>query len=228
MKQLTLAAAICIVTAASSAYAHDSHPLTYDWCKTLTIEGKVEKVEYKDPHSHIFLRLDNGTLWTVDWAPLAGLKNNRRLEPAQQALIFGTRIAVTGAPIRMLAEIRQHFPDYNTEPNPNTIDHPTAIRFPVGTPPVGLTPFRPNNPAGRVFADHRTSVDVMFSLPVDPSVSAIRHFEICLQSETRCSGAARSCARSAASQVPSDDGPAPAAPAWPSGSQPMHECCRPS
>ena len=127
MERLTLAAAICIVTAASSAYAHHSHPLTYDWCKTLTIEGKVEKIEYKDPHSHIFLRLDNGTLWTVDWAPLAGLKNNRWLEPAQQALIFGTRIAVTGAPIRTLAEIRQHFPDYNTEPNPNTID-PASMR----------------------------------------------------------------------------------------------------
>ncbi len=127
MKQPTLAAAICIVTAASSAYAHHSHPLTYDWCKTLTIEGKVEKVEYKDPHTHIFLRLDNGTLWTVDWGPLGGLKNSGRLEPAQQALIFGTRIAVTGAPIRTLAEIRQHFPDYNTEPNPNTID-PVSMR----------------------------------------------------------------------------------------------------
>jgi hypothetical protein len=127
MKQLTLAAAICTVTAASSAYAHHSHPLTYDWCKTLTTEGKVESVEYKDPHSRIFLRLDNGTLWTVDWAPLAGLKNSGRLDPAQKALVFGARIAVTGAPIRTLAEIRQHFPDYNTEPNPNTID-PASMR----------------------------------------------------------------------------------------------------
>jgi len=122
MKQLTLAAAICIVTAASSASAHHSHPLTYDWCKTLTIEGKVEKVEYNEPHSHIFLRLDNGTLWTVDWAPSGGLKRNGLLDPAQKALVFGARIAVTGAPIRTLAEIRQHFPDYNTEPDPNTID----------------------------------------------------------------------------------------------------------
>ena len=122
MRQLTVAAAIYIVAAASSAYAHHSHPLTYDWCTTLTIEGKVEKVEYKDPHSHIFLRLDSGTLWTVDWAPLAGLKNSGRLDPGQTALVVGARVAVTGAPMRTLAEIRQHFPDYNTEPNPNTID----------------------------------------------------------------------------------------------------------
>jgi len=152
MKQRTLAAAVCIVAAASSAYAHHSHPLTYDWCKTLTIEGKVERVEYRDPHSHIFLRLDNGTLWTVDWAPLAGLKNSGRLDPAQKALVFGARIAVTGAPIRSLAEIRQHFPDYNTEPNPNTID-PASMRHvddswswnvnsqglqPAGNPGAGL------------------------------------------------------------------------------------------
>src|SRR5438552_1916604 len=127
MRQLTLAAAIYIVAAASSTYAHHSHPLVYDWCNTLTIEGKVEKVEYKDPHSQIFLRLDNGTLWTVDWAPLAGLKNSGRLDPAQKALVFAARIAVTGAPTRTLAEVRQHFPDYHTEPNPNTID-PASMR----------------------------------------------------------------------------------------------------
>jgi hypothetical protein len=127
MKQLTLAAVIYIVTAASSAYAHHSHPLVYDWCKTRTIEGKVEKVEYNEPHSHIFLRLDNGTLWTVDWAPSGGLKTNGLLDPAQKALVVGARIAVTGAPIRTLAEMRQHFPDYYTEPNPNTID-PASLR----------------------------------------------------------------------------------------------------
>jgi len=127
MKQLTLAAAICIVTVASSAYAHHSHALVYDWCKTTTIEGRVERVEFKEPHSLVSLRLDNGTLWTVDWVPVAGLKRSDRLDAAQKALAFGARIAVTGAPIRTLAEMRQHFPDYNTEPNPNTID-PASMR----------------------------------------------------------------------------------------------------
>src|SRR5262245_1344355 len=127
MKRLILAVAMYIVAAASSTYAHHSHPLTYDWCKALTIEGKVEKVEYNEPHSHIFLRLDNGTLWTVDWAPSGRLKRNGLLDPSQKALVFGARIAVTGAPIRTLAQMRQHFPDYNTEPNPNTID-PALMR----------------------------------------------------------------------------------------------------
>jgi len=127
MKRLILAGAVYIVAAASSTYAHHSHPLTYDWCKTTTIEGRVEKVEFKEPHSLVSLRLDNGTLWTVDWNPLGGLRNSGRLDPAQKALVFGARIAVTGAPIRTLAQIRQHSPDYNTEPNPNTID-PASMR----------------------------------------------------------------------------------------------------
>ena len=55
------------------------------------------------------------------------MKRNGLLDPAQKALVFGARIAVTGAPIRTLAEIRQHFPDYSTEPNPNTID-PVSMR----------------------------------------------------------------------------------------------------
>jgi len=57
-----------------------------------------------DPHSHIFLRLDNGTLWTVDRAPLGGLRKNGRLDAAQKALVFGARIAVAGAPIRTLCK----------------------------------------------------------------------------------------------------------------------------
>jgi hypothetical protein len=121
------AAAIYIVTAASSASAHHSHPLVYDWCKPVAIEGNVEKVEFKEPHSLVYLKLDNGTLWTVDWNPLGGLRNKGLLDPAQQALAFGARIAVTGAAIRTLADLRQYFPDSKTEPNPNTID-PASMR----------------------------------------------------------------------------------------------------
>jgi Family of unknown function (DUF6152) len=122
-----LATTVYTGTAASSAYAHHSHPYFYDSCKSMTIEGQVERVEFKDPHSLIFLRLDNGTLYTVDWAGLRGLTNNGWLDPAKASLVFGARIAITGNPIRTLAQIREHFPDYNHEPNPNTID-PALIR----------------------------------------------------------------------------------------------------
>ena len=46
---VTLAVTLYCADLTSSAYAHHSHPLVYDWCKTRTIEGKVEKVERSGP-----------------------------------------------------------------------------------------------------------------------------------------------------------------------------------
>ena len=89
----TLAAALSLATA-SPAFAHHSHPLTYDWCKSITVEGRVESVEYKNPHSIIVVRQDDGTAYTVDWLALDGLTRNRisslrrarsRLAPASRS-----------------------------------------------------------------------------------------------------------------------------------------------
>ena len=125
--QVILATAVGIATAASSALAHHSHPFFYDVCKTVTIEGRVDSVQFKDPHTLIFLKTDEGTAYTVDWAGLRGLTNNNWLGPAKAALVFGARIAVTGARIRSTAEIREHFPDFTSVVNPNTLD-PALIR----------------------------------------------------------------------------------------------------
>ena len=48
---VTLAAILYLATLAPSAYAHHSHPFFYDECKSITIEGRVERVEFKDPHT---------------------------------------------------------------------------------------------------------------------------------------------------------------------------------
>src|SRR6185436_7922919 len=78
-----LAATISIAAAASSAAAHHSHPYFYDQCKTITIEGRVESVEFKDPYTIILLRLDDGTAYTVDWAGLKGLTRDHVIDPAK-------------------------------------------------------------------------------------------------------------------------------------------------
>ena len=122
-----LATAIYIATAASSALAHHSHPFFYDVCKTVTIEGRVESVEFKDPHTLIFLKMDDGTAYTVDWAGLSGLTRNDVIGPAKASLVFGARVSVTGARIRSTAEIREHFADFTSVVNPNTLD-PALIR----------------------------------------------------------------------------------------------------
>ena len=126
-KNVVLATAIGVYVAASSAYAHHSHPYFYDECKSITIEGRVERVEFKDPHTWIVLRLDDGTAYTVDWAPLSRLTNNGVIGPAKEALVFGARVVVTGNRIRSLAQIREHFPDFKMDVNPNTVD-PSSIR----------------------------------------------------------------------------------------------------
>ena len=122
-----LATATGVGMAASSAHAHHSHPYFYDQCKSITIEGRVDSVQWKDPHTVIVVRLDDGTAYTVDWNGLSALTRNLVIDPAKAALVFGARIAVTGNPIRSTAQIREHFPDYKTEVNPNTVD-PTRIR----------------------------------------------------------------------------------------------------
>jgi hypothetical protein len=113
--------------AASSAYAHHSHPYFYDQCKSVTIEGRVESVQWKDPHSIIVLRLDDGMAYTVDWNALSALTRDGVIGPATTAVVQGSRITVTGNPIRSSAQIREHFPDFTYEVNPNTVD-PMLIR----------------------------------------------------------------------------------------------------
>ena len=138
-RNLGMLAATVSMVAASPAYAHHSHPYFYDQCRRITIEGRVERVEFKEPHSVIVLRLDDGTAYTVDWAPVSGLTRNGVIGPAKEALAFGARIEVTGNPIRTAAQIREHFPDYSNTVNPNTVD-PRSIRsvatsFSWATPP---------------------------------------------------------------------------------------------
>ncbi len=145
MRQQLVMLAIVFYAAnpASFAYAHHSHPYFYDECNRITIEGRVEKVELKDPHSQIVLRLDDGTLYTVDWAPLSRLTTEHVFGPAKESLTFGARIMVTGNRIRPVAQIREHFPDFISEVNPNTVD-PISIR--AGDSFIWALPPRANPP----------------------------------------------------------------------------------
>jgi hypothetical protein len=126
-KSLTPTVILYVAALASSGYAHHSHPYFYDECKSITIEGRVERVEFKDPHTWIVLVLDDGSTYTVDWAPLSRLINQGVIGPAKEALVFGARVVVTGNRIRPAAQIREHFRDFTSEVNPNTVD-PSSIR----------------------------------------------------------------------------------------------------
>ena len=127
LELVILAGTVFVATLPSSAYAHHSHPYFYDQCKSITVEGRVERVDFKDPHTWIVLRLDDGTAYTVDWAGLSGLTRTGIIGPAKDTLVAGSRVVVTGSPIRDSAQIREHFPDFKSVVNPNTVD-PSSIR----------------------------------------------------------------------------------------------------
>jgi hypothetical protein len=117
-----LAAALYLAVTGSSALAHHNHLYFYDQCKSVTIEGRVDSVEFTGPHARIVIRLDNGTTYTVDWMTPNNLRRSLILEPAQKALALGARVSVMGAPIRTAAEIRGYVPDFTRDVNPSTID----------------------------------------------------------------------------------------------------------
>ena len=116
-----LATAICICTA-SAAHAHHSHPLFYDQCKKVTIEGRVESAQWKNPHVLIVLKMDDGTTYTAEWTSLQELTNSGVAGPAQAALMAGARVVVTGNPLRDPAQIRASFPTIKEISNTKIVD----------------------------------------------------------------------------------------------------------
>jgi hypothetical protein len=114
-----LAVILCVALGAS-AYAHHSH--FYDECKSIAIEGQVERVEFKNPHNLIVLRLDDGTTYAVDWVSVTRLTSAGIIGGAKAAVVSGARVAVTGYPIRDAAELRKVAPKFKGNVNPNTVE----------------------------------------------------------------------------------------------------------
>jgi len=116
-----LATAIFLSTA-STAHAHHSHPAFYDQCKKVTLEGRVDSVQWKNPHVLVLVKLDDGTTYTAEWTSLQGLANHGDAVPAQAALMPGARIVVLGNPMRDPAQIRANFPDLPAITNTRVVD----------------------------------------------------------------------------------------------------------
>ena len=109
---ICLATVVGICTAASSAHAHHSHGLFYDICTSVTIDGTIDSIQWKNPHALIDLKTNDGAVFRAEWTSLQGLTNRGIAGAAQEALRVGDRIAVTGNPMRDAAAIRASFPAY--------------------------------------------------------------------------------------------------------------------
>src|SRR5512138_3892676 len=120
---ISVAATIGLCTAALPAQAHHSHPIFYDQCKTVTVEGRVERVDWTDPHTQIYVTLDDGTTYRVEWTSLRNLTTAGVVGVAQEALPPGARVVAMGNPPRDAAYVRAKFPDLKDyTPDPKSLD----------------------------------------------------------------------------------------------------------
>ena len=115
-----LLAVILDAALGAAAYAHHSH--FYDECKSIAIEGRVERVEFKNPHNVIILGLDDGATYSVDWISVTRLTSAGIIGAAKAAVVPGARVAVTGYLIRDAAELRKVAPKFKGVVNPNTVE----------------------------------------------------------------------------------------------------------
>jgi hypothetical protein len=74
-----------VVVARGSASGHHSHPAFYDACTTLTIEGQIDSVQWKNSHARFpSLTLDAPVKPVVDVASIRGASGKwswKRSEP---------------------------------------------------------------------------------------------------------------------------------------------------
>ena len=69
IQRALLSSIASVLAAALPAYAHHSFPAQYDAAKTITLTGKVTKVEWTNPHIFIYIDVpDEKTSSVVNWA----------------------------------------------------------------------------------------------------------------------------------------------------------------
>ena len=107
---------LAFVAATLVAMAHHSHPAFYDACKSVTIEGKVDSVQWKNPHVLIDLTTADGKAYRAEWTSVGALER-RSVKPPQA----GDTLVVTGDSMRDVAAINARFPELNLKPPQNPV-----------------------------------------------------------------------------------------------------------
>lgn len=99
---LSIAGALVL---AATAYAHHSFPATYQTNKTVTIQGKVAQLLFRNPHS--FLQVDapdaSGQVkrWSLEWG---GARQLTDQGVVKDTLKVGDSLIITANPARSTAD----------------------------------------------------------------------------------------------------------------------------
>jgi hypothetical protein len=94
-RQVLLATVVGVCAAGLSARAHHSYARFFDLCTLVTVEGTVEKIDWKEPHIWIDLKTDDGTAYRAEWTSPRGVARDG---VTPEVLKPGDRLAITGSP----------------------------------------------------------------------------------------------------------------------------------
>ena len=74
------AALLCalVLSAASSVYAHHSFAADFDVTKHVTLTGRVSKIEWLNPHVHIYIDVEDRNKTATTWSIELGSPNGLR------------------------------------------------------------------------------------------------------------------------------------------------------
>jgi hypothetical protein len=104
---LLVAAAAVDGSAATQAYAHHSFAATYRESQTVTIEGELVQLDFRNPHSfvHVMVKEKDGSMvrYGVEWGGVGQLGQQG---VTRDTLKIGDHVIITGAPGRNAADHR--------------------------------------------------------------------------------------------------------------------------
>ena len=87
--------------------AHHVISEVYDIGRTITVEGRVDRVGYRDPHSFLHLRVHGGAEGNHTWSvELEGAAKLHQLGVDRETLRPGDRVTVCGNPGRDAGQYR--------------------------------------------------------------------------------------------------------------------------
>src|SRR6187549_4278048 len=96
-----VATIVVLIAAAGTVSAHHSFSAEFDGSKTVTLEGKVFKMDFVNPHSWLYIDAVMPDGKTERWGVEGGSPNVMfRLGWTRDTLPPGTRVKVRGAPAK--------------------------------------------------------------------------------------------------------------------------------
>jgi hypothetical protein len=99
MTRCLLALGWLLIVAAGGVHAHHGYAAFFDPAERIvTIEGRLERFDYRNPHVVMLIRQDDGTLYEITWNAATQLRQTASLTPT--TFSAGDRLSVTGAPSR--------------------------------------------------------------------------------------------------------------------------------